>query len=136
MDSATVQKENLKILIVDDFELPRRLIRTMLNDLGYEDHTNIFEADNGISALNVLQCNAINLIICDWVMPEMSGIDLLKTVRKTKGLSNIPFIMVTAETEKEHIMVAIKAGVSQYLIKPFTADAFYKKMQSALVCGK
>jgi len=131
-----IPKENMKILIVDDFELPRRLIRSMLNELGYENHANILEADNGTSALNVLQCNTIDLIICDWVMPEMSGIDLLKTIRKTKKLAKIPFIMVTAEAEKEQIMTAIKAGVSQYIIKPFTADALYKKLQSALHCTK
>lgn len=128
-------KNELKVLIVDDFELPRRLIRNMLNELGYENHANILEAVDGVDALNVLQCNAVDLIICDWVMPNMSGLELLKTVRQDEKYSKIPFIMVTAEAEKEKIMDAIKSGVSQYIVKPFAADALYKKMQAVMEKG-
>jgi len=130
-----VLKNELKVLIVDDFELPRRLIRNMLNELGYENHANILEAVDGVDALNVLQCNAVDLIICDWVMPNMSGLELLKTVRQDEKYSKIPFIMVTAEAEKEKIMDAIKSGVSQYIVKPFAADALYKKMQAVMEKG-
>lgn len=130
-----VRKQELKILIVDDFELPRRLIRNMLNELGYENHANIFEAVDGVDALNVMQCNRIDLIICDWVMPEMSGIELLQTVRQDSRYAKVPFIMVTAEAEKEKIMEAIKSGVSQYIVKPFAAEALYAKIQVVMRKG-
>lgn len=124
-----MQKEDLKILIVDDFELPRRLIRNMLNDIGYENHANILEAVDGVDAINVLRCHDIDLIICDWVMPEMSGLEVLRAVRHDPKLAKIPFIMVTAEAEKDKIMDAIKSGVSQYIVKPFAADALYAKIK-------
>lgn len=127
-----VQKNTLKILIVDDFELPRRLIRNMLNELGYENHANILEAVDGVDALNVMQCNTVDLIICDWVMPNMSGLELLRTVRQDAKMAKIPFIMVTAEAEKEKIMAAIKSGVSQYIVKPFAAEALYAKIEGVM----
>lgn len=127
-----VRKDELKILIVDDFELPRRLIRAMLNELGYDNQPNILEASNGVDAFNVLQGNKVDLIICDWVMPEMTGIELLKKVRKEPKFTTIPFIMVTAEAQKDNIMEAIKAGVSQYIVKPFTAADLFKKIQMVM----
>ena len=126
------QFQQLKILIVDDFELPRRLIRNMLHELGCDNQENLVEATDGLKALKVLENRQIDLIICDWIMPNMTGIELLKKVRATENLAKIPFIMVTAETEKEHIMEAIKARVSQYVVKPFTADILSGKIKCAL----
>ncbi|HIJ77939.1 MAG: response regulator [Desulfobulbaceae bacterium] len=129
----SVQKLNeLKILIVDDFELPRRMVRNMLYELGCDNHENLTEATDGLKAFEVLENRRIDLIICDWIMPNMTGIELLKKVRATEALAKIPFIMVTAETEKEHIMEAIKAGVSQYVVKPFTTEVLCGKIKSAL----
>ncbi|MGV1098907.1 response regulator [Thiovibrio sp. JS02] len=122
----------MKILIIDDFEVPRRLIRNMLHELGYESHENIMEATNGLDALHLLENTPVDLIICDWVMPTMTGFDLLKKVRATPALARIPFIMVTAEAEKENILGAIKAGVSQYIVKPFTAEILYQKIDAAM----
>ena len=129
---STQQFQHLKILIVDDFELPRRLIRNMLFQMGCDNNENIVEADDGLKALEVLQNLQIDLVICDWVMPNMTGLELLEKVRSTESLAKIPFVMVTAETEKEHIMEAIKAGVSQYIVKPFTEDILLGKIKCAL----
>lgn len=129
---STQQFQHLKILIVDDFELPRRLIRNMLFQMGCDNNENIVEADDGMKALEVLQNLQIDLVICDWVMPNMTGLELLEKVRSTESLAKIPFVMVTAETEKEHIMEAIKAGVSQYIVKPFTEDILLGKLKCAL----
>lgn len=122
----------MKILIVDDFELPRRLIRNMLHELGCDTHRNTVEAADGIKAWEILTNQRIDLIICDWVMPHMSGIELLKKVRGAEEFAKIPFIMVTAEVEKDKIMDAIKAGVSQYIVKPFNEKTLYAKIESAL----
>ncbi len=127
-----MNKKDLRILIVDDFELPRRLIRTMLEELGYESYEHIFEAADGLEAIEILKAHEIDLIISDWVMPKMTGIDFLKAVRKSEKLAKTPFIMVTAEAEKGNIMEAIREGVSQYIVKPFNASTLYQKMQSAM----
>lgn len=123
-------KRKLKILIVDDLEFPRMVIRNMFHDLGYESHNNILEAANGLEALAVLQETPIDLIVCDWLMPIMTGFELLQKIRATPEFAKIPFIMLTAEAEKENILEAIKAGVSQYIVKPFTAETLYLKIES------
>ncbi|MFH1020767.1 MAG: response regulator [Pseudomonadota bacterium] len=128
---AAVGNKKIKILIVDDFETPKKFIRNMLHELGYESRENILEASNGLEALHILEKTPIDLIICDWVMPVMTGFDLLQKVRAMPEFAGIPFIMVTAEAEKGNIMSAIKAGVSQYIIKPFTAEILYHKIESA-----
>lgn len=124
-------KRKIKILIVDDLEFPRMVIRNMLHDLGYESHNNILEAANGLEALEMLQGTRIDLIICDWTMPVMTGFELLQKIRATPEFAKTPFIMLTAAAEKEHIMGAIKAGVSQYIVKPFTAETLYQKIEAS-----
>ncbi len=126
-------KRKIRILIVDDLEFPRMVIRNMLHDLGYESHNNILEAANGLEALEVLKETQIDLIVCDWLMPIMTGFELLQKIRATPEFAKIPFIMLTAEAEKENILEAIKAGVSQYIVKPFTAETLYQKIESAFV---
>ena len=118
---------NMRVLIVDDFATMRRIVRNVLKQIGF---TNMAEADNGKSALKVLKKENIDLILCDWNMPEMPGIDLLKAIRSDDNLKNIPFVMVTAEAQKDNIIEAVKAGVSSYIVKPFTAETVTEKLNA------
>ncbi|MDH3392370.1 MAG: chemotaxis response regulator CheY [Desulfobulbaceae bacterium] len=116
---------NMKVLVVDDFATMRRIVKNILVQLGFK---NIIEADDGTSALEILQKEKVDLIISDWNMPKMTGLDLLKTVRADANLAATPFIMVTAEAQQDNIIAAVKAKVSQYIVKPFTADTLSEKM--------
>lgn len=118
----------MKILIVDDQDSILRIIKGLLAELGYDD---IRTAANGQKACVLLKQEKIEMIISDWNMPLMTGIELLKYVRQDAQLLNTPFIMVTAEAEKDNIIEAIQAGVDQYVVKPFTADDLKKKMDLA-----
>ena len=115
----------MKILIVDDFATMRRIVRNVLKQIGF---TNMIEADNGKAALKVLKKENIDLILCDWNMPEMPGIDLLKAIRSDDELKKIPFVMVTAEAQKDNIIEAVKAGVNSYIVKPFTPETVNEKL--------
>jgi len=116
---------NMKVLVVDDFATMRRIVKNILVQLGFK---NIIEADDGTSALEILQKEKVDLIISDWNMPKMTGLDLLKTVRGDANLAATPFIMVTAEAQQDNIIAAVKAKVSQYIVKPFTADTLAEKL--------
>ncbi len=116
----------MKILIVDDFSTMRRIIKNLLRDLGFN---NTVEADDGLTALPILQAGGIDFLITDWNMPGMQGIDLLKTVRADENLSSIPVLMVTAETKREQIIEAAQAGVNGYIVKPFTAATLKEKIE-------
>lgn len=116
---------NIEILIVDDFNTMRRIVKTCLKQLGFE---NVTEAEDGQVALSKLQLGQFKLVISDWNMPNMMGIDLLKAVRSDEKLKTIPFIMITAEGQKENILEAAKSGVSNYIVKPFTADTLQQKL--------
>jgi len=118
-------EKNIKILVVDDFATMRKVLRNLLKQGGYE---NIVEAADGIAALQIIKNEKIDFIISDWNMPNMSGLDLLKTVRADKELSDTPFLMVTAETLPERVISAVKAGASSYITKPFTADVLNEKI--------
>jgi len=115
----------MKILIVDDFSTMRRIIKNLLRDLGFNNTT---EADDGLTALPILQAGGIDFLVTDWNMPGMQGIDLLKAVRADEKLANIPVLMVTAETKREQIIVAVQAGVNGYVVKPFTAATLKEKI--------
>ncbi len=117
---------NMKVLIVDDFATIRRILRNILKQIGF---TNIVEADDGNTALKELKKEKFDLILCDWNMPEMPGIDLLKTLKADEKLKDIPFVMVTAEAQKENIIEAIKAGTNSYIVKPFTAETINEILQ-------
>lgn len=119
-------KKDIKILVVDDFSTMRRIIKNLLRDLGF---TNVDEADDGKTALPILQQGRIDFLITDWNMPGMTGIDLLKAVRADPNLSHIPVLMVTAEAKKEQIVAAAQAGVNGYVIKPFTAVVLKEKIE-------
>lgn len=122
----TVDK-SMPILVVDDFSTMRRIIKTCLRQLGFD---NVEEADDGQAALAKLNAGNFKFIISDWNMPNMMGIDLLRAVRSQENLKTLPFLMVTAEAQKENILEAAKSGVSNYIIKPFTADVLQQKMEA------
>lgn len=117
---------NMKVLIVDDFATMRRILKNILKQVGLK---NISEAENGKEALKELKKEKFDLVLCDWNMPEMPGIELLNQVRSDSDLKDIPFVMVTAEAKKENIIEAVKAGVSSYIVKPFTAETVSEKLQ-------
>ncbi len=117
---------NMKVLIVDDFATMRRILRNILKQIGF---TNITEADDGSTALKELKKEKYDLILCDWNMPEMPGIDLLNTMKSDDELKGIPFVMVTAEAQKDNIVGAVKAGVNSYIVKPFTAETISDKLK-------
>jgi len=117
---------NMKVLIVDDFATMRRILRNILKQIGF---TNISEADDGKTALKKMKKDNFDLILCDWNMPEMTGLELLNKVKSDDELKNIPFVMVTAEAQKDNIVEAVKAGVSNYVVKPFTAETISEKLQ-------
>ncbi|HYE36798.1 MULTISPECIES: chemotaxis response regulator CheY [Methylocaldum] len=118
--------KNMKILVVDDFSTMRRIIRNLLRELGFN---NIFEADDGQSALPKLQSGGIDFLITDWNMPGMTGIDLLRAVRADPNLAQLPVLMVTAEAKRDQIVEAAQAGVNGYVIKPFTAATLQEKIE-------
>lgn len=115
----------MKILIVDDFSTMRRIIKNLLRDLGY---TNTQEADDGLTALPMLQSTDFDFLVTDWNMPGMQGIDLLKAVRADTNLASLPVLMVTAEQKREQIVEAAEAGVNGYIVKPFTAQTLKEKI--------
>ena len=116
---------NMRVLIVDDFATMRRIIRNILRQLGF---TNFVEADDGVQAWEVLQRDRIEFIVSDWNMPNMTGIDLLRRVRGDQRTAHIPFLMVTAEAQQENIIEAVQARVSNYIVKPFTADTLRQQI--------
>ena len=116
----------IKILIVDDFSTMRRIVKNILKQIGYTD---IDEAEDGNGALVKLRQDKYDLVVSDWNMPNMSGLDLLKAIRADNGLNGIPVLMVTAEAKKENVVEAIKAGVNNYVVKPFTADVLKEKIE-------
>jgi len=117
--------KNLTVLVVDDFVTMRRIVRKILRDLDFE---NIIEAEDGTAALEVLKTTKIDLIVSDWNMPKMTGLELLKEVRANDKIKDTPFLMVTAEAHKENIVEAVKARVSNYIVKPFTAATLEEKL--------
>ncbi len=120
---------SIKILIVDDFATMRRILKNILKQLGFK---NLVEADDGTSAWEVLEGQSIDLIISDWNMPKMTGLELLKRVRESDKYKTAPFLMVTAEAQKQNVIEAVQAGVSNYVVKPFTAEAISDKLEKIL----
>ena len=117
---------SIKVLVVDDFATMRRIVKGALKQLGFKD---IIEAEDGKAALDELKKEKVGLIVSDWNMPNMTGLELLKIVRSDESLKDIPFLMVTAEGQKDNVVEAIKSGVSNYVVKPFTPDTFSEKLQ-------
>jgi two-component system, chemotaxis family, chemotaxis protein CheY len=121
-----VPDPNMKILVVDDFSTMRRIVRNLLKELGF---SNIQEAEDGIDALKKLRAETFEFVVSDWNMPNMTGIDLLREIRKDDALKHLPVLMVTAEAKRENIIEAAQAGASGYVVKPFTAITLDEKLQ-------
>ena len=115
----------MSILVADDFSTMRRIIKDLLHDLGF---SNITEADDGLSALSLLKAGNFDLLITDWNMPGMQGVELLRQVRADERMKKLPVLMLTAEAKREQIVAAAQAGVSGYVIKPFTAATLKEKI--------
>lgn len=118
--------KNMKVLVVDDFSTMRRIVKNLLKDIGF---TNIQEADDGKTALPILQQGGIQFLVTDWNMPGMTGIDLVKAVRANPETASLPILMVTAEAKREQIIEAAQAGVNGYVVKPFTAQVLKEKIE-------
>ena len=119
----------IKYLVVDDFSTMRRIVKNLLQELGYQ---NIQEADDGKTAWPMLQAGSFDFVITDWNMPLMPGLDLLKAIRADEKLKSLPVLMVTAEAKREQIVEAVQAGVSGYVVKPFTAEILKQKLDKIL----
>lgn len=126
---------NTKILVVDDMPTIRDLVKSQLRALGLK---NVVEAGDGQAAMQVIENSAsvghpIELVISDWNMPKMTGLELLKQVRASEAFTNLPFILLTSESERDQVTEAILAGVSQYIVKPFAAKSFEDKVRAVWV---
>ena len=113
------------IITVDDSSTMRRIIKNTLQKLGF---TNILEAEHGVEALEVLSKNEVDIIITDWNMPEMDGLTFVKTLRLDPKYLDTPILMVTTEAAKEDILTALKNGVNNYVVKPFTPEILQEKV--------
>lgn len=120
---------NMKVLIVDDYKTMLRILRNLLKQLQF---TNIEEATDGSMALDMLRQDKFGLVISDWNMEPMTGIELLREVRGDDGLKHLPFVMITAESKSENVIAAKQAGVSNYIVKPFNAETLKTKLVSVL----
>ncbi|MDJ0948484.1 MAG: response regulator [Alphaproteobacteria bacterium] len=121
--------KNMQILIVDDYKTMLRIVRNLLKQLGFE---NVDEATDGSAALQKLREKSYGLVISDWNMEPMTGLQLLREVRSDDELKEMPFIMVTAESKSENVVAAKEAGVSNYIVKPFNAETLKSKISSVL----
>jgi two-component system, chemotaxis family, chemotaxis protein CheY len=119
--------KNMKILVVDDFSTMRRIVRNLLVELGFSGPL-IQEADDGESAMTMLRSTSFGLLVTDWNMPNMTGIELLRKIRADAALKTLPVLMVTAENNREQIITAAQAGVNGYIVKPFAAATLEEKL--------
>ena len=117
---------NIKVLVVDDFSTMRRIVKNILKQLGYAD---IEEAEDGRGALAKLHQERYGLVVTDWNMPNMNGIELVKAIRSDTEIKDIPILMVTAEAKKENIIAAAQSGAHGYIVKPFTAATLSEKLE-------
>ena len=122
------EKNEMKILVVDDFATMRRIVRNLLRDLGF---CNVFDAEDGVVALNMLRRERnFEFVITDWNMPNMSGIEMWREMKKDEKFNHIKFIMVSSENDKNHIVTALKEGVHNYILKPFEPRTVKKRIES------
>lgn len=116
----------LKVLVVDDMSTMRRILKNVLKQIGYTD---LHEAEDGAVGLKKLREGGFGLVVSDWNMPVMTGIELLRAIRADSDIKHLPVLMVTAEAQKDNIIEAVQAGVNNYVVKPFTADALLEKLE-------
>ncbi len=121
--------KNMNILIVDDYKTMLRIIRNLLKQLGFD---NVDEATDGSEALQKLRDKSYGLVISDWNMEPMTGLQLLREVRKDVKLKGVPFIMITAESKTDNVVAAKEAGVNNYIVKPFNAATLKTKLESVI----
>jgi two-component system chemotaxis response regulator CheY len=119
----------ISMLVVDDFATMRRIIHNLLKEAGV---TRVTEAEDGVEALRKLESSDFNFVVSDWNMPNMSGLELLKAVRRSDSLRHLPFLLVTAEARKENIIDAAQAGADGYIVKPFTGQVLRQKIDAIL----
>ncbi len=117
---------NIKILVADDFSTMRKIIKNSVKEMGF---TNFEEAENGEQALTMLKSGGFDFLITDWNMPVMNGLELVNNIRDNPELKGLPILMVTAEAEKDKIVLAVKAGVNNYIVKPFSKETMKKKVE-------
>lgn len=129
MDAQDKNAKEIRIMIVDDFAGMRTILKHTLHLLGYD---RIIEARGGQDALMKLKMEPCNLIISDWSMPNMSGLEFLSALKGDPALKQVPFLMITAKSERSNVIEAAHAGVTHYMIKPFSAEALQKKLESIL----
>ena len=129
MEQPRVVKQNMKIMIVDDYKTMLRILRNLLKQLNF---LNVEEATDGSMALEMLRKNTFGMVISDWSMEPMTGIQLLREVRSDDRLKRLPFIMITERGKSENVFAAKEAGVSNYIVKPFNAEILKTKMFSVL----
>jgi len=123
---SSIFRRDLKILVVDDFPTMRHIVKTLLRQNGFN---NFVEAEDGALGYKMLQKEGdVEMVVSDWNMPNMTGLEFLKAVRADPKFKHLPFLMVTAEAEKENIIEAVKAGVSNYVVKPFTGQTLKEKL--------
>lgn len=127
MQVETGLNKNMKILVVDDFSTMRRIVRNLLVELGFSGPL-IQEADDGENAMVMLKSQPFDMVVTDWNMPNMTGIDLLRAIRAEASLKGMPVLMVTAENNRDQIIAAAQAGVNGYIVKPFTAATLQEKL--------
>jgi two-component system chemotaxis response regulator CheY len=120
--------ETKKVMVVNDSSVMRQIIKNNLKQLGF-DQSNLVDAEDGEEALKKIGEDEVDLVISDWNMPRMTGIDFLEEVRADGALEDLPFLMVTSETDKEKIMEEVQAGVNQYTVKPFNAAQLEEKIK-------
>lgn len=128
--AATMNENDKNILIVEDSPTMRRIIHNTLKQLGFQ---NIVSAGNGAEAIKQLKNNSIGFIITDWNMPEMNGLEFVTWVRNSDEFKNLPILMITTRGMKEHVIEAVKAGVNNYIVKPFTTEVLQEKIEKLMI---
>ncbi len=125
--------KNIKILVVDDAPMIRRILKNLLKEMGF---SNIDEAEDGMVALQKLRSQKYDFVITDWNMPNLTGIELVQEIRNDPNLKHLPIMMVTAEAKKENIILALKSGVNNYIVKPFTPENVKAKIEAIFSAKK
>jgi len=129
IELAKKYKGELTFLIADDHSITRSMIKAILKGVGFE---NVVHAENGFEAVQVILGQKIDVVICDWNMPKVTGLEVLCKVRSDNRFKDLPFLMLTAEAYRENILAAMEAGTSTYVVKPFTADVLLEKLEEVL----
>lgn len=119
--------KKMKVLVVDDFSTMRKIVKNILKQIGL---TNVVEAEDGGQAFDIVKKGGVDLIVSDWNMPRVTGIEFLRMVRADKNHADIPFLMVTAEAQRENLIEAIQAKVTNYVVKPFTPATLESKIEA------